>query len=121
LRHTSTHAYVGAGARILDALEAGARAGILAVAHVLPEVCARLFVAWDQGRRDVAEEMQAHARALATAFEGWTVSGVKWGLEHRGLPVGPPRLPLPPAPSAVQERVRRVIDSVQDLMDDGTF
>lgn len=111
LRRTSAQAFVGAGARVLDALEAGAHAGILAVAHVLPEVCSRLFSAWKEGRREVAEQMQAHAGALAAAFEGWTVPAVKWGLEHRGLPVGEPRSPLPAAPRVVRERVRRVIDA----------
>ncbi len=116
LRRTSTHAFVGGGARIVEALDAGARAGILAVAHVLPEVCARLYSAWNAGRRDEAVAMQAHATALTEATDGWTVPAVKWALQQRGLAVGPPRAPLPAAPVAVQERVRRVLDAVQDVI-----
>lgn len=118
LQRATTSAFVGGGARIVEALEAGAQAAILAVAHVLPEVCVRLMTAWNDGRHDEARELQVHATALTQAFEGWTVPGVRWGLRLRGLDVGPPRAPLPPAPAEVQERVRRVLEGAAALIDD---
>ncbi len=64
--------------------------------------------------------MQAHLRALTEAIEGWTVAGVKWALEQRGLAVGSPRPPLPPAPPAVQDRVRQVLAASRPLIDEST-
>jgi len=66
----------------------------------------------------VTHAMQAHATALTEAWEGWTVPAVKWALQERGLPVGSPRLPLPPASSAVQERVRRVLAAANVVNED---
>ncbi|MFQ5601068.1 MAG: dihydrodipicolinate synthase family protein [Candidatus Krumholzibacteriia bacterium] len=111
LRSTRTIGFVGSGARVLEALEAGACGGILAVAHALPEVCVRLYDAWRTGDRAAAANLQGHATALANALSGWGVAGVKHALHVRTLRAGVPRRPLPRLPRDVRERIRNVVVS----------
>jgi dihydrodipicolinate synthase/N-acetylneuraminate lyase len=111
LRETSTHAFVGSAARIVEALEAGASGGILAVAHLVPEACVRLLEAWRAGDHARAAELQVQVRAVAESLQGWAIAGVKCGLARRGQPVGIPRPPLLAAPEAIEARVAEALDA----------
>ena len=108
-RGLTTRAFVGGGGRVVEALEAGACGGILAVAHVLPEICVRLVQAFGAGRRAEAVRFQGILVELLTAIGGAAIAGVKCGLRLRGMDVGPPRLPLAPATPAVEARVEAVL------------
>jgi 4-hydroxy-2-oxoglutarate aldolase len=86
---------VGTAAVLLDALDAGASAGILALAAVAPHECTEIYRLWRAGEHDAAARMQAIAaplhRAVVTQFG---VPGVKAALDLLGLAGGPPRPPL---------------------------
>jgi len=109
LRRCSAQGFVGSGARLVEALEAGACGGILAVAHVLPELCVQILDAFHSGRRAEAATLQRHAKALTEAFQSRTIAGVKCGLGLRGFPAGRPRAPLEPAPPEVEDRIASVL------------
>ena len=111
LQAVSTHGFVGHGGRLLEALQAGACGGILAVAHVLPEAAVTAFAAHRRGAREVATAAQAQLQTLVGAWRGHGVAGVKFGLEVRGLDCGVPRAPLPRLPVDVQRAVAAAIDA----------
>jgi dihydrodipicolinate synthase/N-acetylneuraminate lyase len=108
-RGIGTRAFVGSAARVLDGLEAGACGGILAVAHVLPEIAVRLMEAFHTGTPAEATELQAQLAALTTAFGGRTIAGVKCGLRLRGMDAGAPRPPLEPVPPEAEDRIAAVL------------
>jgi len=97
--------FVGSGARVVEALDAGACGGILAVAHVAPEACVALLAAWRAGDRDVAAAWQQRLRGLTAAWQGWGIAGVKYAAARRGLPAGVPRAPLAECPPEVKTRI----------------
>lgn len=98
LAQTRTCGFVGSGARVLEALDAGACGAILAVAHAAPEACVALEAAWRAGDRVRAAQWQALLQDLAIAWRGWAIPGVKYAIRVRGLPAGVPRPPLPESP-----------------------
>jgi dihydrodipicolinate synthase/N-acetylneuraminate lyase len=104
--------FVGAGSRLLDALDAGACGGILAVAHAAPEACIAIERARREGDRARAAELQALVRTLSSSWDGWAVPGVKAALAMRGVPAGTPRSPLVAPPADVQARIRAALDAV---------
>ena len=121
LKRTRTIGFVGHGARLLEGLAAGASAGILAVAHLIPEVCVRIEASWRAGDHRAAAEAQRHATAVTHAMRGWTIPGVKYGLAWRGLPGGEPRRPLAPPPHDVEERIAAALSAaLADSLDTAT-
>jgi dihydrodipicolinate synthase/N-acetylneuraminate lyase len=111
LRRAPTIGFVGHGARLLEGLAAGAAGGILAAAHLIPEICVRIEACWRAGDHRGAEEAQRHATVLTHALRGWTIPGVKYGLAWRGMPGGEPRRPLAPPPPDVEERIAAALSA----------
>jgi dihydrodipicolinate synthase/N-acetylneuraminate lyase len=109
LERVRTCGLVGSGARLLEGLEAGARGGILAVAHAVPEACTDLHEAWRAGDRARAGELQERVAALARALRGWGVAGLKHALAVRGCPAGASRAPLAPPPAAVRQGIEAAL------------
>jgi 4-hydroxy-2-oxoglutarate aldolase len=86
---------VGTAAVLQDALEAGACAGILALAAIAPEECAAIHALWQSGEREGAARIQAVAAPLHRAIVArFGVPGVKAALDLLGLAGGSPRSPL---------------------------
>jgi dihydrodipicolinate synthase/N-acetylneuraminate lyase len=104
-------AFVGTSARAIAAFDAGAVGAILAVANVVPETAVALFDACRAGDRARAELLQARLAAVAHAFQGRAIAGVKLGLELRGLDAGTPRQPLQPAAPDVRAGLERAIEA----------
>jgi 4-hydroxy-2-oxoglutarate aldolase len=97
----------GTAAVLLDALEAGASAGILALAAIAPHECTEIYRLWRAGERDAAARMQAIAAPLHRAIVAqFGVPGVKAALDLLGLAGGPPRPPL----RALDEVGRAAVD-----------
>lgn len=109
LQAVPTHAFVGHGGRLIEALHAGACGGILAVAHVLPEVAVAAYAAQRAGTPHVAAAAQARLQALVQAWRGRSVAGVKFGLQQRGLDCGLPRPPLQALPPDRERAVAAAI------------
>ncbi|HEX6643496.1 MAG TPA: dihydrodipicolinate synthase family protein [Gemmatimonadales bacterium] len=88
---------VGTAAVLLDALDAGACAGILALGAIAPHECAEIHRLWQGGEREEAARLQAVAAQLLKAVVGrFSVPGVKAALDALGLPGGMPRSPMQP-------------------------
>jgi len=115
LAQVRTRGFVGSGARVLEALEAGACGAILAVAHAAPETCAALWAAWRSGDSARALKCQELLRGLAAAWRGWGIPGVKYAVAARGLPAGLPRAPLPECPPDVKVRIDAALVALQQF------
>jgi 4-hydroxy-2-oxoglutarate aldolase len=101
LAEVETHGFVGSAPRICEALQAGACGAIVAIANLVPDLCARIVGEWSTGRHDAARALQPHLTAVSHALSGWGTAAVKAGLEIQGWPVGKPRAPLRLPPRAV--------------------
>jgi 4-hydroxy-2-oxoglutarate aldolase len=91
----------GSSASFFAALTVGAAGGILALACVLPDACARLFELTRQGKTTEARTLQQQllpvSRLLGSTYG---VAGLKAALSIVGSDVGLPRLPLQPISEA---------------------
>ncbi|MGE0451255.1 MAG: dihydrodipicolinate synthase family protein [Vicinamibacterales bacterium] len=94
---------------------AGASGGILALACVIPNVCARLYDLVRQGRHDDARAFQRRIAPLARLVTSELgVPGVKAALALVGVDAGLPRLPLTPVPDTAAAAIRRALLSLED-------
>jgi dihydrodipicolinate synthase/N-acetylneuraminate lyase len=109
LRSSRTCGLVGSGPRFLEGLGAGAAGGVLAIAHVIPEVCLEIHAAWREGRKSDAEAAQRRATDFARALRDWAVPGLKFALGLRGQPGGVPRQPLEAPPPDVRARIESAL------------
>jgi 4-hydroxy-2-oxoglutarate aldolase len=101
----------GTGEKLIEALEAGADGGILALANLAPAACARIRRAFEVGDLDQARRQQRVIAPLGAALTGgYGVPGVKAGLRMLGYDHGDPRPPLPPLPAAELPRLRRLLE-----------
>lgn len=83
----------------------GARGAIIAVANLLPDVCATLWDHAQAGRHDDARALQQRLLPIAQLVSSvHSVAGLKFALGEMGFPGGPVRPPLLPiGPKAVDE------------------
>lgn len=101
---------VGSAQNFAASLAVGACGGILALACVLPELCAELYEA--HMRRDSArvEEFQRIIAAPAIIIAGkYGPAGVKYAMDQRGYYGGPPRRPLMGITGADAAEVKAVL------------
>ena len=101
---------VGSGALLQSALEAGAVGGILGVANVVPDLCARIFAAHGRGDAAEAAAIQSRVAPLHTGIVGGMgVPGVKFAVDLVGRAGGSPRSPLRPLPETGRSEVTRLL------------
>jgi 4-hydroxy-2-oxoglutarate aldolase len=101
----------GTGEKIVEALQAGADGGIVALADLAPAACAGIRRAWVGGDAEQARELQRAVAPLGEALTGgYGVPGVKAGLRLLGYDHGDPRPPLPPLPAAELPTLRRLLE-----------
>lgn len=97
---------VGTAAVLRDALDAGASAGILALAAIAPHECTEIHRLWQSGEREESGRVQAAAADLHKAVVGrFSVPGIKAALDLLGLAGGAPRPPLQPLGAAERAMV----------------
>jgi 4-hydroxy-2-oxoglutarate aldolase len=95
---------------LLDALEAGASAGILALAAFAPHECTEVYRRWRSREREEAVLLQAEAARLHRAVVGqYSVPGVKAALDILGMAGGPPRPPLRPLGAAERGTIEQAL------------
>lgn len=100
----------GSGVTYFTGLVAGAAGAVLALAGVVPELCADLLDYVRAGRIAEARALQRRLTPLARAIGGqFGVPAVKAALDLLGFEGGVPRAPLGPAPRAVVESLRRIL------------
>jgi 4-hydroxy-2-oxoglutarate aldolase len=89
---------------------AGARGAIIAVANVLPDVCARLWTLAEAGHHADALALQrsiTHLAQLVSSVHG--VAGLKCALDMVGAYGGPVRAPLLPVSARVADDIRAAL------------
>jgi len=88
-------ALTGSFSLLVDAVQAGARGAILAVANLIPDECARLqrLAKTDP---DAARRQHRELHALAAWVKAHGIPGIKHRLGELGRPAGVPRPPLRP-------------------------
>ncbi|MFN7976905.1 MAG: dihydrodipicolinate synthase family protein [Vicinamibacterales bacterium] len=100
----------GSGLTFFNGLVAGAQGGILALAGVVPDLCAELFDHVRAQRYDEARALQRRLTPLARTIGGLHgVPALKAALDLMGYEGGLPRAPLGPAPKSVVETLRRLL------------
>ena len=98
----------GSGVSYFSGLAAGADGAILALASVVPDLCADIFDHMCAGRMVEARAVQRRITPLARTIGGQHgVPALKAALDLMGFDGGAPRAPLGPAPAPVVERLRR--------------
>lgn len=89
--------FLGAGGLLLTGLATGACGGILTLAAVAPDLCARLYQLHCDNKQEEAKELQLDLTPLNQAVtKDYGVPGAKYALDLRGYFGGPCRLPLLP-------------------------
>jgi 4-hydroxy-2-oxoglutarate aldolase len=103
--HSGFQVAVGSAQFFAASLAVGARAGILAAACVLPELCLDVYAAFREGRRLQTDALQqALSDPARTIVSKYGPPGVKYAMGKRGYFGGSPRLPLQPlSPTAASE------------------
>ncbi|MDD8015941.1 MAG: dihydrodipicolinate synthase family protein [Acidobacteriota bacterium] len=100
---------VGSGSVFLFGLELGATGAILAVANAAPEICLRIFQAFQERRLEDARKHQSELIPLNKAVtETYGIAGLKYAQQRRGYHGGEARSPLLP----LDDKARADIDSL---------
>jgi len=104
----------GSATTFLHALCAGCHGGVLALASLVPEACARLQALVAEGRLDEARALQRRLLPLArTVGSVHAVAGLKAALDVLGYVGGAPRPPLRPASADTRELVRAQLAALE--------
>jgi 4-hydroxy-2-oxoglutarate aldolase len=81
----------------LDLLKAGGSGGVLSLANVFPDACAKLYTLFREGKMQEAEALNTSLIALNKEVSGsFGVAGVKAAMDLCGFCGGDPRKPLLP-------------------------
>ena len=101
---------IGNGTVFADALQAGARGGILAVGCVVPELCLEIYRAVKNQESDRATELQNRLTPLARAVtKTYGIGGLKAAMELAGYKGGAVRAPLRRAGEDARAEIERLI------------
>ena len=102
----------GNGAQFLNALRAGARGGILAVALFAPMLARTVFESHKAGRTADADAAQAKLTPLAVEIVGkMGIGAIKIACEATGFVGGPVRGPLTNPDDTMRRRVLELLDA----------
>jgi 4-hydroxy-2-oxoglutarate aldolase len=100
---------VGSAATLYPAMVMGAAGGIVAVANVVPDVCARLYDLVRAGKHDEARVLQRRLTPLANAVTSeYGIAGLKVAMELAGYVGGEVRRPLRPAKPEARDALQRL-------------
>jgi 4-hydroxy-2-oxoglutarate aldolase len=103
----------GNGTVLLDALQAGATGGILAVGCVVPKACVEIFRAFKEGKVEHAARLQSKLTPLAAAVTTrFGIGGLKAALDMAGYAGGSVRAPL----QAANEDARAEIAAMLEVL-----
>jgi 4-hydroxy-2-oxoglutarate aldolase len=87
----------GSANYFLDLLRAGGTGGVLSLANVFPDACAKLYTLFREGKTEEAEELNRALIGLNKDVSGsFGVAGVKAAMDIAGFSGGVPRKPLLP-------------------------
>jgi len=107
----------GSSSTFYAALCVGAAGGILALANLIPDECARVFELFGQGRHGEARDLQRRIAPLARLLGPvYGVPGLKAALKLVGCDVGLPRPPLVPLPDSGLAALKDALDRFQEVV-----
>ncbi len=106
---------IGNGTVFCEALQAGARAGILAVACVAPQICGAIYDAVQAGDIDRASGLQEALTPLARAVtKTYGIGGLKAALEMAGFIGGAVRAPLQRPSEAARAEIAQLFKTANE-------
>lgn len=101
---------LGAGDLLWPGLLLGATGGILAMAAVVPELCARLYALYRAGRTEEAKKLQLDLVPLNKILtQSIGIPAIKYALDLLGYYGGPSRLPLQPLKENEKKQVETLL------------
>jgi 4-hydroxy-2-oxoglutarate aldolase len=104
---------LGAGSILLSGLQLGASGGILTLAAVVPELCARLCALFKEQRWEQAVALQMDLVPLNQAVtKYYGVPGAKYALDLLGFHGGLCRLPLLPLEAQVKSEIAEILTTL---------
>jgi 4-hydroxy-2-oxoglutarate aldolase len=110
----------GNGTILLDALQAGATGGILAVGCVAPEICLEVFHAFHRDDQQRASSLQAKLTPLAAAVTTkYGIGGLKAALDLAGYSGGAVRAPLRSPDSTARAEIARLFNDLLEVSNPG--
>ncbi len=96
----------GSGSVLYSALELGATGAILALANVVPELCAQLYELFQSRQKEEALKLQYKLIPLNRALtQTYGIPAVKYVLDLQGFYGGPCRTPLLPLDETARQRI----------------
>ena len=100
----------GSAGYFLDLLRAGGTGGVLSLANVFPDACAKLYTLFREGQIQEAEALNVSLIALNKEVSGsFGVAGVKAAMDLCGFCGGVPRKPLLPLNAVQLETLKNSI------------
>jgi 4-hydroxy-2-oxoglutarate aldolase len=109
---------IGNGTVLCEALQAGARGGILAVGCVVPRLCIEIYDAVKAGYIDRAKLLQEKLTPLARAVtKTYGIGGLKTAMEMAGLVGGSVRAPLQRPSEAAVAEIAQTLKQANDAAD----
>jgi 4-hydroxy-2-oxoglutarate aldolase len=107
---------IGNGTVFSEALQAGARAGILAVGCCAPQICLDIYQAVQGGDIDRANALQEKLSPLARAVtKTYGIGGLKAALEIAGYVGGSVRAPLRAPGEEARAEIARLLDDATSI------
>jgi 4-hydroxy-2-oxoglutarate aldolase len=104
----------GSAGYFLDLLKSGGSGGVLSLADVFPDACAKLYTLFLAGKIAEAEELNVSLIALNKEVSGsFGVAGVKAAMDLYGFCGGDPRRPLSPLTEAQRETLKTSLHKSQ--------
>lgn len=101
---------LGAGSVLLPGLLLGASGGILALADIVPALCARLYELFKAGKIEDAIKLQRKLIPLNQAVtRTFGVSGAKYAMDLQGYHGGLPRPPLLPLEEKEKKEIEKIL------------
>jgi 4-hydroxy-2-oxoglutarate aldolase len=112
---------IGNGTVFCEALQAGARAGILAVGCVVPQLCVAIYEAVKVDDLDRASALQEVLTPLARAVtKTYGIGGLKAALEIVGFVGGPVRAPLQRPSESARKEIAELLREATPLTQNST-
>ena len=107
---------IGNGTVFSEALQAGARAGILAVGCCAPQICLDIYRAIQTGGIDHANALQEKLTPLARAVtKTYGIGGLKAALEMAGYTGGAVRAPLRAPGNEARAEIQSLLSDTQQM------
>jgi len=104
----------GSASNFLEALEAGARGGILAFAAFAPEACQEIYLAWKDHDLKLAAEKQARVSEASRHMLGFGPAAVKHASDFNGYYGGRVRSPLIGISTAEKAEIEEALAAIRN-------